>query len=118
MLATFASTRTPTRSWSRRSAPSPTSSTWAASAATGTARRRPSEPFVFSLMGYRLPRLLRPTVHPLSPVRQLERRMTAFNTVRFRVKAGRDQEFLDAHKAILEEWPGLRRASIVKTGEQ
>jgi hypothetical protein len=44
--------------------------------------------------------------------------MTAFNTVRFRVKAGREQEFLDAHRAILEEWPGLRRANIVKTGEQ
>jgi hypothetical protein len=44
--------------------------------------------------------------------------MTAFNAVRFRVKSGRDREFLDAHKQILEEWPGLRRASIVKTGEQ
>ena len=44
--------------------------------------------------------------------------MTAFNAVRFRVKSGRDREFLDAHKQILREWPGLRRASIVKTGEQ
>jgi hypothetical protein len=44
--------------------------------------------------------------------------MTAFTAVRFRVKSGRDREFLDAHKQILEEWPGLRRASIVKTGEQ
>ena|SRR4029079_11893937 len=44
--------------------------------------------------------------------------MTAFNTVRFRLKSGRDQEFLDAHKHILDEWPGLLRASIVKTGEQ
>jgi hypothetical protein len=38
--------------------------------------------------------------------------------VRFRVKSGRDQEFLDAHRHILEEWPGLRRVSIFKTGEQ
>jgi quinol monooxygenase YgiN len=44
--------------------------------------------------------------------------MTAFNAVRFRVKPGRDAAFLDAHRHILEEWPGLRRVSIVKTGEQ
>jgi hypothetical protein len=43
--------------------------------------------------------------------------MTAFNAVRFRVKPGRDQDFLDAHRHVLEEWPGLRRVSIVKTGE-
>src|SRR5690349_16792509 len=33
------------------------------------------------------------------------RPMTAFNTVRFRVKAGRDQEFLDAHTSIAANWP-------------
>ena len=44
--------------------------------------------------------------------------MTAFNTVRFRVKPGQDQAFLDAHKAILGAWPGLRRVNIIKTGEQ
>ena len=44
--------------------------------------------------------------------------MTAFNTVRFRVKPGCDGEFLDAHKRVLGEWPGLRRVSIIKTGEQ
>lgn len=44
--------------------------------------------------------------------------MTAFNTVRFRVKPGRDQEFLDAHKAIAASWPGLNRANIIKTGER
>jgi len=33
--------------------------------------------------------------------------MTAFNTVRFRVKPGRDQEFLDAHKKVQTNWPGL-----------
>ena len=27
--------------------------------------------------------------------------MTAFNTVRFRVKTGREQEFLDAHAATM-----------------
>jgi hypothetical protein len=44
--------------------------------------------------------------------------MTAFNAVRFRVKPGRDQEFLDAHKGVAEGWPGVRRVSIVKTGER
>jgi hypothetical protein len=43
--------------------------------------------------------------------------MTAFNTVRFRVKPGRDQEFIDAHKNIEASWPGLKRANMIKTGE-
>ncbi len=42
--------------------------------------------------------------------------MTAFNTVRFKVKPGMDQAFLDAHK-ILVNWAGLRHANIIKTGE-
>ena len=44
--------------------------------------------------------------------------MTAFNTVRFRVKPGRDQEFLDAHAKVVEAWPGLMHANIIKTGER
>jgi quinol monooxygenase YgiN len=43
--------------------------------------------------------------------------MTAFNVVRFRVKAGREQEFLDAHKNVRTDWPGLRRVNLLKTGE-
>jgi hypothetical protein len=43
--------------------------------------------------------------------------MTAFNAVRFRVKSGRDQEFLDAHRNVHSEWPGLRHANIIKTGD-
>jgi len=43
--------------------------------------------------------------------------MTAFNTVRFRVKLGRDQEFLDAHKNVGADWPGLKHANIIKTGD-
>jgi antibiotic biosynthesis monooxygenase (ABM) superfamily enzyme len=42
--------------------------------------------------------------------------MTAFNAVRFKVKPGREQEFLDVHRAIADEWPGLRRAHIIETG--
>lgn len=43
--------------------------------------------------------------------------MTAFNAVRFRVKPGREQEFLDAHKGTGADWPGMVRANIIKTGE-
>jgi hypothetical protein len=42
--------------------------------------------------------------------------MTAFNTVRFRVKPGREQEFLDAHGKVQRNWPGLLRANM--TGER
>jgi Antibiotic biosynthesis monooxygenase len=44
--------------------------------------------------------------------------MTAFNAVRFKVKAGQDQAFLDAHKQIHADWPGLRHVNMVKTGDR
>lgn len=44
--------------------------------------------------------------------------MTAFNAVRFRVKPGREQEFLDAHKRVQSDWPGLKRVNMIKTGER
>jgi hypothetical protein len=44
--------------------------------------------------------------------------MTAFNVVRFRVKPGRDQDFLDAHKSVAATWAGLVHANIVKTGDR
>src|SRR5262245_6664170 len=43
--------------------------------------------------------------------------MTAFNVVRFRVKPGLDQEFLDAHKVPHPGFPGMRRFNLFKTGE-
>jgi hypothetical protein len=43
--------------------------------------------------------------------------MSAFNTVRFKIKPGREQSFLDAHKSVGAEWPGLIRANIIKIGE-
>ncbi len=44
--------------------------------------------------------------------------MSAFNVVRFRVKPGRDQEFLDAHRSAAEEgFPGARRIALIKTGD-
>jgi hypothetical protein len=44
--------------------------------------------------------------------------MTAFNVVRFRVRDGMDQTFLDAHRDGKAAWPGLARGCIIKTGEQ
>lgn len=44
--------------------------------------------------------------------------MTAFNAVRFRVKPGREQEFLDAHTGMTRDWAGLRHVNIIKTGER
>ena len=44
--------------------------------------------------------------------------MTAFNVVRFRVKPGREQEFLDAHKKVSRDWPGIRRVNMLQTGDR
>ena len=44
--------------------------------------------------------------------------MSAINIVRFRVKPGMDQEFLDAHRNGKAAWPGLLRGFIAKVGER
>lgn len=44
--------------------------------------------------------------------------MTAFNAVRFKVKPGREQQFLDAHRKVQTDWLGLKHANIIKTGER
>jgi quinol monooxygenase YgiN len=44
--------------------------------------------------------------------------MTVINVVRFRVKAGMEDAFLDAHRAGKAAWPGLQRGLIVKSGER
>jgi hypothetical protein len=41
--------------------------------------------------------------------------MIAFNVVRFKVKPGMDEPFLDAHRNVA--WPGLKRANMIRTGE-
>ena len=41
--------------------------------------------------------------------------MTAFNVVRFKVKPGMEEAFLDAHRNIT--WPGMRHANMIRTGE-
>ena len=44
--------------------------------------------------------------------------MTAFNIVRFRVKPGREQDFIDAHKRADTNFKGFTRGSLVKTGDR
>jgi Antibiotic biosynthesis monooxygenase len=44
--------------------------------------------------------------------------VNAINAVRFRIKPGREREFLEAHRSVATDWPGLKRANIVKTGER
>ena len=44
--------------------------------------------------------------------------MTAFNAVRFRVKPGRENDFLNEHKGVGSDWAGLRHANIIKTGDR
>jgi hypothetical protein len=44
--------------------------------------------------------------------------MTAFNIVRFRVKPGRDEAFIEAHRRANASFKGFRRGSLVKTGER
>ena len=43
--------------------------------------------------------------------------MTAFNIVRFRVKPGREEEFVAAHRNATAKFSGSRRVALIKTGE-
>jgi hypothetical protein len=43
--------------------------------------------------------------------------MTAFNVVRFRVKPGREKEFISLFKKADRGFAGMRRISMIKTGE-
>ncbi|MEH0164978.1 antibiotic biosynthesis monooxygenase family protein [Roseateles microcysteis] len=42
----------------------------------------------------------------------------AFNIVRFRVKSGRQQAFLEAHRRADPTFKGFLRGSVVQTGER
>jgi hypothetical protein len=44
--------------------------------------------------------------------------MPAFNIVRFRVKPGREQEFLDAHRKAKANFSGSRQTVMIRTGER
>ena len=43
--------------------------------------------------------------------------MAAFNAIRFKVKPGRDEDFLQAHQNVERDWPGLERVNLIQTGE-
>ena len=44
--------------------------------------------------------------------------MTAYNVVRFKVKPGQEPKFLDAHRHLAREFPGLRGGGLIKTGDR
>ena len=44
--------------------------------------------------------------------------MTAFNIVRFRVKPGREDAFVQAHRRSDLGFKGFRRGALVKTGDR
>jgi len=44
--------------------------------------------------------------------------MTAFNVVRFRVKPGRESEFVAAHRKAHPEFTGFKRFVLIKTGDR
>ena len=44
--------------------------------------------------------------------------MTAFNVVRFRVKPGHEQRFIDEHRKARPKFKGFIGGSLVRTGDQ
>jgi hypothetical protein len=45
--------------------------------------------------------------------------MTAYNVVRMRVKPGRNEDYLEAHRAIdPDTFDGMRSVAIIQTGER
>lgn len=44
--------------------------------------------------------------------------MTAFNVVRFRVKPGREEAFIEAHRRADTTFKGFMRGTLIKTGER
>lgn len=45
--------------------------------------------------------------------------MTAYNVVRFRVKADRDKDFIEMHRELgREKLNGFRKGALIKTGER
>lgn len=44
--------------------------------------------------------------------------MTAFNVVRFRVKPGREADFIEAHRKSHPDFAGFKRFVMIKTGDR
>jgi len=43
--------------------------------------------------------------------------MAAFNIVRFKVKPGYEDQLIEVHRNAEAEFPGMRRAALVKAGD-
>ncbi len=44
--------------------------------------------------------------------------MTAYNVVRFKVKPGQEQKFIDAHRNAQRDFAGFKGGALIKTGER
>lgn len=44
--------------------------------------------------------------------------MSAFNVVRFRVKPGKEQEFIELHRTVERNFSGFQRGSLIRTGDR
>ena len=44
--------------------------------------------------------------------------MTAFNVVRFRVKPGNEQRFIDEHRRVRPAFKGFMGGNLIRTGDQ
>ena len=44
--------------------------------------------------------------------------MTAFNVVRFRVKPGEEERFIEAHRKMKRDFKGFLGGALIKTGER
>lgn len=44
--------------------------------------------------------------------------MTAFNVVRFRVRPGEEQRFIDQHRKMKRDFKGFLGASLIRTGDR
>lgn len=44
--------------------------------------------------------------------------MSACNVVRFRIRPGQQDAFIEAHRKARIDWPGFQRGVLVKTGAQ
>lgn len=44
--------------------------------------------------------------------------MTAYNVVRFQVKQGQEDAFVNEHRNMKPEFPGLHRFTLIKTGDR
>lgn len=44
--------------------------------------------------------------------------MSAFNVVRFRVKPGQEQQFIELHRKAKRKFDGFQRGTLVRTGDR